>query len=113
MINPGMEISYYQMCSEENRGSLQRGMNYRLNDDYSVILMSQRSDAPYDDEILDHGETIIYEGHDIRQERGGPNPKTVDQPERSDSGNLTQNGLFYRAVAEYNNSIRNAEIVKI
>jgi len=39
-------LSYREMCDAENVQTLQRGMNYRLNPQYSVILMSQRSNAP-------------------------------------------------------------------
>jgi len=44
-------ISYREMCDIENVQTLQRGMNFRLNPDYSVVLMSQRSNAPYNDSI--------------------------------------------------------------
>ena len=46
----GEIIGYRQMCDHEN-ASLQRGMNYRLNPSHSVVLMSVRAGAPYDDEI--------------------------------------------------------------
>ena len=32
-------ISYREMCDKENIQTLQRGMNYRLNPNYTVILM--------------------------------------------------------------------------
>jgi hypothetical protein len=35
-------ISYMEMCFRE-KTSLQRGMNYRIGGNYSVILMSTRS----------------------------------------------------------------------
>ena len=44
---------------------LQRGMNYQLRENYSVILMSLRADAPYADQLLDDGTTLIYEGHNL------------------------------------------------
>ena len=53
------------MCDAEGVQTLQRGMNYRLRPNYSVILMSQRSSAPYRDRIYDDGVTIEYEGHDV------------------------------------------------
>lgn len=58
-------LSYREMCDAENMQTLQRGMNYRLNVAYSVILMSQRSGAPYNDKIYKDGVTIEYEGHDV------------------------------------------------
>ncbi len=48
-------ISYREMCDNEKVQTLQRGMNFRLNPNYSVILMSQRKNAPYNDRISDDG----------------------------------------------------------
>jgi hypothetical protein len=79
MFDVGDIISYLEMCSEEGV-NLQRGMNYRLGNTYSVILMSVRPNAPYADKIENNGKTLIYEGHDIPNRRGGPDPKRVDQP---------------------------------
>ena len=102
-------ISYLEMCSEEGV-NLQRGMNYRLGRTYSVILMSVRPNAPYADRIEDDGDTLIYEGHDVPNRRGGPDPKTIDQPMRNPSGSLTQNGLFFEAAMRYGRG-ENPEIV--
>jgi hypothetical protein len=55
-------------------------MNYRLNANYSVILMSQRHNAPYKDSILPDGMTIEYEGHDIPKSSSNIDPKKFDQP---------------------------------
>jgi len=41
MFEIGDVIFYMQMCQEESV-NLQRGMNYRLKPNYSVILMSLR-----------------------------------------------------------------------
>jgi hypothetical protein len=56
-------ISYLEMCSREGT-SLQRGMNFGLGGDHSVVLMSVRPNAPYRDRLEDEGTTLIYEGHD-------------------------------------------------
>jgi len=88
-------ITYREMCNREN-SSLQRGMNFMLGGDYSVILMSVRKGAPYNDEIRDDGAALIYEGHDIQKSLDLPDPKTIDQPEKNNSGNLTENGKFHR-----------------
>ena len=53
-------LSYLEMCQREKM-SLQRGMNFRAGDNYSIILMSQRTNAPYRDRIEDDGTTLIYE----------------------------------------------------
>jgi hypothetical protein len=93
-------IPYLEMCSREGV-SLQRGMNFRLRDNHSVILMSLRSGAPYDDRFEDDGATLIYEGHDIPRSPECGDPKSVDQPETSGAGALTENGRFHRAARDY------------
>ena len=95
-FQPGEVIGYLAMCEEEG-ASLQRGMNFRLSPGHSVVLMSQRRGAPYDDQVLEDGAVIVYEGHDVRRSQGGPEPKTVDQPFRTAGGRLEQNGLFFEA----------------
>lgn len=106
-------LLYRQMCDAEGVQTLQRGMNYRLNPDYSVILMSQRTNAPYKDRIHEDGITIEYEGHDIPKTDFSINPKDHDQPRYTKNGNLTQNGLFSLAVENYKASIREPEIVRV
>jgi hypothetical protein len=78
-------ISYFEACQRE-RGSLQQGMNYRRGADYSVVLMSVRTNAPYRDRIEDDGATLIYEGHDVPRSDRDVEPKSVDQPEFTSSG---------------------------
>lgn len=106
-------LSYREMCDAEGKQTLQRGMNYRLSSAYSVILMSQRSNAPYKDKIYEDGVTIEYEGHDVSKKGYDHNPKVEDQPENLPSGKLTQNGFFIKAVNEYKTGIRNSELVKV
>ena len=105
-------ISYIEMCIRE-KTSLQRGMNYRIGGNYSVILMSTRKNAPYKDEITEDGTVLIYEGHDIPKNQFGLNPKDNDQPERTFTGTLTQNGKFHKAAKDYKNGLRDAELVKV
>ncbi len=93
----GEVISYRAMCNEEE-SSLQRGMNYRLSTNHSVLLMSRRRNAPYVDRVEEEGAVIIYEGHDAQRRPGGSDPKTADQPLRTETGRLTQNGMFFQAV---------------
>ena len=106
-------LSYREMCDAEGVQTLQRGMNFRMNPRYSVILMSQRPNAPYHDKV--DGVTIEYEGHD-EPKRGYDreyNPKVKDQPERTTNGTLTQNGYFLEAVREYKESEKSPEVVKV
>ncbi len=106
-------FSYREMCDAESIQVLQRGMNFHLNNSYSVILMSQRTNAPYKDRIYEDGITIEYEGHDVSKRSYTHNPKFEDQPDKLPSGKLTQNGLFIQAVNEYKASGKNPEIIKV
>lgn len=112
MIRRGDIISYLDMCREEGV-SLQRGMNFRMRDGISVILMSLRSNAPYADRVEDDGRILLYEGHDVPRRAGGPDPKSVDQSECNPSGTLTQNGLFYHAARKYRQSGGSPERVRV
>ncbi|MBF0216125.1 MAG: HNH endonuclease [Candidatus Omnitrophica bacterium] len=88
-------------------------MNYRLRSGFSVILMSVRQGAPYADKIEENGRVLIYEGHDIPNTKGGPDPKKVDQPMHNPGGGLTQNGLFYEAALAHKNKNHNPEFVRV
>jgi len=105
-------LTYRELCDKEDVQTIQRGMNFRLNSKHSVILMSQRGNAPYKDKILEDGFTVEYEGHDTPKTETTPEPKTIDQPEKTKSGTLTQNGLFIKAAQEYKLSGK-SELVRI
>ena len=108
----GEVISYIEMCQAWST-SLQRGMNFRLRPDCSVILMSRRSNAPYRDRIEENGNALIYEGHDISRSPAGPNPKLVDQPRVTPYGKLTQNGMFAEAAAKAKVGSSQPELVAV
>ena len=110
--HPGDIITYLEMIQIEGT-SLQRGMNFRLKPDYSVILMSARPSAPYTDEVLDQGKTLIYEGHDIPRTKGIADPKRYDQPIATTNGKLTQNGLFHVAAKGFQNNENLLERVRV
>ena len=99
------------MCRREG-ASLQRGMNFGLGG-HSVILMSIRPNAPYNDRFEDDGQTLVYEGHDVPQTAGVLDPKVLDQPEFSPAGQPTQNGLFHRAAQEAKVGHREPERVRV
>ena len=105
-------IPYFEMCQRE-RASLQAGMNFGLGKNHSVILMSLRPNAPYQDRLEDGGTTLIYEGHDEPRSSSWPNPKLVDQPERRPSGSLTQNGKFHAAAQATSSGKRPPEQVRV
>ena len=87
--------------------------NYEIGENHSVILMSVRPNAPYADKFDDDGSTIIYEGHDVPRSLQNPNPKTIDQPFMYPTGNLTENGKFYKAAQDFKNEFRPPERVRV
>lgn len=105
-------ISYLEMCQREGL-SLQRGMNFQTSNGYSIILMSVRKNAPYRDRFEDDGSTLIYEGHDISKSNNGPDPKSVDQPDKTPTGSLTENGKFHKAAQDYKQGRRPKVRVKV
>jgi hypothetical protein len=105
-------IPYLEMCQREKL-SLQRGMNFHAGNAYSIILMSIRPNAPYDDLFLEDGSTLIYEGHDIPRGSRVIDPKSENQPEFTPAGKLTENGKFHKAAQDYKNGLRPCEQVKV
>lgn len=108
-------IRYVDMTLEEGM-NLQRGMNFSVRGrGYHIILMSVRKNAPYADEWLNDGRTIIYEGHDIQKNHNLKNLQTnqVDQPMYTPNNTLTENGKFYEAVQRYKKNKINPDIVKV
>lgn len=87
-------------------------MNFRLSPNYTVILMSQRTNAPYFDKICDDGITIEYEGHDIPKRKGVDDPKKIDQSRFNPGGSPNQNGLFARAVEDFRIRRNTPELIK-
>ena len=100
------------MCRREGV-SLQRGMNFGLGRNHSVILMSVSPGAPYEDRFEDDGSTIVYEGHDTPRAHQSQNPKAIDQPEISPSGSLTENGKFHRAAQKHKAGQASPERIRV
>jgi hypothetical protein len=80
MLSPQDVVSYREMCDLYGI-SLQRGMNFRIRNSESLILMSIRPGAPYEDRVEQGGRVVVYEGHDAPRRKGGPDPNFIDQPE--------------------------------
>lgn len=112
MAQPGEVLSYLDMCQIEGE-NLQRGMNFRLRGDTTIILMSVRAGAPYADRVEEGGRVLIYEGHDVPHMTGSADPKTIDQSMRTAGGRLSQNGLFYYAAHGYKTGKQGPEVVKV
>src|SRR5436190_11150069 len=102
-------ISYPDMVQREGI-ALQKGMNFRVRGGsagYSIILMSVRKGAPYQDQWHDassdspYAGMLEYEGHDAPQFRDSQvDSKQIDQPMTLPSGSLTDNGKFFQAAME-------------
>ena len=106
-------LSYRDMCNKININSIQKGMNFHIRKNISVILMSVRHGAPYDDEIDAKRNLLIYEGHDVPKSKQNPNPKKVDQPLWTDKGTLTENGKFVKSIENYKKGLFNPERVLV
>ena len=111
MLAPGDVVSYLEMCAPFGM-NLQRGMNFRLRENESLILMSVRAGAPYEDRVERGGRVIVYEGHDAPRKRG-IDPKGIDQPEFYPNGRRTQNGFFIDAVRRFKLGRSPAERVRV
>lgn len=115
-------ISYPNMINREGV-SLQRGMNFRVRQGaagYSIILMSVRKGAPYEDRWHDesdqdpHAGMLEYEGHDVPRYRGSrTDPKKIDQPMTLPSGLPTDNGKFFQAAMDAKAGLCDPEIVQV
>jgi hypothetical protein len=115
-------LSYPEMVQREGI-ALQKGMNFRVRGGaagYSIVLMSVRKGAPYQDQWHDelaggpHAGMLEYEGHDLpRYRHSSVNPKQVDQPMALPSGVLTENGKFYEAAMAAKSDERSAEVVQV
>jgi hypothetical protein len=105
-------VSHSEICVREKR-MLQHGMNFRNSAYNSVILMSRRPGAPYNDEIEDEGRTLIYEGHDVPKKKGIRDPKAIDQPRNTSGGKLTPNGKFEAAALAFKSGDKEAELVRV
>lgn len=57
-------ISYKELVVAEGI-NLQKGMNFNVKPDYSVLLMSVRKNAPYADKYDTKTGTLIYEGRNV------------------------------------------------
>lgn len=92
-------ISYVELVSAEGI-NLQKGMNFQIKPDYSILLMSVRKNAPYADEWDEKTNTLIYEGHDVPSNLA-EDPKKIDQPRTTLKGTPTENGKFFTAAQAY------------
>src|SRR5262245_50456314 len=107
-IHPGDIISHAEMCMEEGI-SLQKGMNVSVKGRSTIILKSLRKGAAYADRVEEDGEILIYEGHDVPRNLA-KSPKSVDQPDYTPRGALTENGKFFQVAMNYKEGREAAEL---
>lgn len=106
-------ISYHNLVAAE-KANLQKGMNFGIGQNYSVVLMSLRPGAPYADAIDSKTGMLTYEGHDVNRTKDCPNPKAIDQPLTTPRGSWTENGKFFRAAMDFKSGLRKRpELVKV
>ena len=104
-------ISYHQLTAQEGGIQVQKGMNFDIKGNYSIVLMSTARNAPYVDELFDDG-VIEYEGHDAPKSNDY-DKKSVDQPAYTKLGNPTENGKFLQAVDNFKNNRREPAKIKV
>jgi hypothetical protein len=105
-------ISYTELTAAEKM-NLQKGMNFNVNPEYSIFLMSVRKGAPYKDKIDKKTNTLIYEGHDVPKNIS-EKPKEIDQELTTPKGTLTENGKFFTAAKSYQTKlISNPHRIKV
>ncbi len=88
-------------------------MNFGIGGTHSVILMSLRANAPYDDRVEADGAVPIYESHDEPRTAELEDPNRVDQPRTTKNGRLTQNGQFEVAALRFKAGERSPEKVRV
>ena len=104
-------ISYHQLTTQEGGLQVQKGMNFGVKGNYSIVLMSTAKNAPFEDEVFDDG-VIEYEGHDAPKSTQY-DKKLVDQPSHTTTGKLTENGKFLKAVDDYKTYKRSAAKIQV
>ena len=104
-------ISYTQLVIKENGKQIQKGMNFAIQKNYSVVLMSTQKNAPYNDHILEDG-VIEYEGHDVPINLN-PEQKLVDQSLLTPSGIPTENGKFFQAALDYKLGLKDPSQIQV
>jgi len=105
-------IPYHELCAREG-ARLQQGMHYRIGPGHSVVLMSCRAGGVYGDSHDRQTGAIIYQGHDAPRSMNLRRPQLADQPEKTASGRLTQNGSFLKAVELFQMGLRPPEPVRV
>ena len=90
---------------------VQKGMNFGVKGNYSIVLMSTAKNAPYEDEVF--GDVVIeYEGH-YAPKSTQYDEKLFDQPSHASNGKFTEKGKFLKAVDDNQAYKRSAAKIQI
>ena len=81
-------ISYSELRNKEDGKQVTKGINYAIQTNYSIVLMSTLDNAPYNDRIFD---------------------QSLLRP----SGKPTENGKFFKEVLNYKQGLREPEKVQV
>lgn len=99
------------MCALSG-GPLQKGINVRFKGARTILLMSQRPNAPYPDKYDLEKNVLNYVGHDVRTTEQTPFPKKVDQPLLNERGRPSENAKLIELVNKHKKG-DSAETVQI
>lgn len=102
-----------QAAEIENPLNTHARLNYGVPTDLPATIQRIHPNAPYRDRILEDGEVLLYEGHDLPRTSTTPDPKSLDQPEFLPSGNLTENGKFHRAAQDFKNDNSAPDLIRV
>ena len=104
-------ISYSELRNKEDGKQVTKRINYAIQKNYSIVLMSTLDNAPHNDRIFDTG-IIEYEGHNVPKNES-PNLEMVDQSLLLTSGKPTENGKFFKELLNFKQGLRKPERVQV
>ena len=104
-------INNTELVIKEGGKPVQKGMNFAIQKGYSIVLMSTKKNAPYNDEIMEGG-IIEYEGQDVSSNINH-DKKLVDQSLATPSGTPTEYGKFFIAASDFKNGKRDPVKVQV
>lgn len=96
-----MILSHAEVLMREQQG-IQKNMNYRDDGRPSVFLISDKGEE-HTDEWHEKEQLFVVEGHDASTKA---NKKTADQELAHESGQLSDNGKFYRTANNFKDGVR-------
>ena len=93
-------LTYPELCGIAG-GIIQKGINVRYKRKQTILLMSQRTNAPYPDHFDLQKNVLYYVGHDVRKTPETPFPKDIDQPLLNEKGTPSDNSKLIDFVKKH------------